>query len=165
MNEKIIYLLVWFSLLALDMKGQETGQPINNQDKKHKYHLGVGLAGTYLTGDQELSPGVDLHFVRQIGEKELWGIGIGYEAIFSENFHNGINLLVNYQPLNFLSVVAGPGMVIAKSKSETEVVPSFHCETVFEFDVKSIHLGPMIGFGIDPDDIHLAAGIHVGIGF
>lgn len=131
----------------------------------HKNHLGVGAAATYLTSENVFAPGFHLHYIRQFGHEFKWGAGAGYEAILDEHTHNGLNLFLNYRPVSFISLIAGPGIVFGNHEGKTELNPAFHTEAVFEFDILGVHAGPMIGFGIDPEETHFAVGIHVGIGF
>lgn len=131
----------------------------------HKNHLGIGGAASYLSNEDIFAPGFHLHYIRQFGHEFKWGIGAGYEAILDEHTHNGLNLLINYRPIHNLSVIAGPGLVFAKHEGKMETQPAFHTEAVFEFDIFGVHVGPMIGFGIDPEDSHFAVGVHVGFGF
>jgi hypothetical protein len=131
----------------------------------HKFHIGIGAAATYLNKEGHLAPGFHLHFIRQLGHHRQWGLGLGYEAIADEHWHNGLNLLVNYRPLSYLSLIAGPGMVFGKHDGETEILPGFHTEAVFEFNLRGLHVGPMIGYGLDKEDSHFSIGLHIGIGF
>lgn len=131
----------------------------------HKNHFGIGAAAAYLSTENVFAPGFHLHYIRQFGHEKQWGIGAGYEAILDEHIHNGVNLLLNYRPVHFISLNVGPGVVFGKHESEFEVQPAFHTEAVFEFDILDIHAGPMIGFGIDPEETHFSMGIHVGLGF
>lgn len=131
----------------------------------HKNHFGIGTAAAYLTTENVFASGFHLHYIRQFGHEKQWGIGAGYEAILDEHIHNGVNLLLNYRPVHFISLNIGPGVVFGKHESEFEVQPAFHTEAVFEFDILGVHAGPMIGFGIDTEETHFSAGIHVGLGF
>lgn len=131
----------------------------------HKYHLGFGVAGAHIKSTNGISPGFHIHLLRQLGEEKKWGIGLGYEAIVEENLHNGLNLLANWHPVDFLSVNAGPGIAFGKHDGTNEVLPAFHTEAVFEFNVGNIHIGPMAGFGIDREESHFSVGVHLGFGF
>lgn len=137
----------------------------HSHNDSHKNHIGIGAAATYLTSEDIITPGFHLHYIRHFGHENSWGLGAGFETILDEHAHNAMNLLVNYRPLSFISLNAGPGVVFAKLEGETEVHPAFHAEAVLEFDIFGIHAGPMIGFGIDPEETHFAAGIHIGLGF
>lgn len=137
----------------------------NHEFDPHKYHIGIGLGGAHIFSENVQAPAFHLHFLRQLGHQNQWGLGIGYEAIADEHWHNGLNLLLNYRPLRFLSLLAGPGLVIGKHDGKTEVLPAFHTEAVFEFNAGGLHIGPMIGYGLDKEDSHITVGVHVGFGF
>ncbi len=132
---------------------------------RHKYHLGIGAVGTKVLSEEVVSPGFHVHFIRQLGHHNQWGIGLGYEGIVDDHWHNGLNLLLNYRPLKFLSLLAGPGLVLGKHDNEFEIIPAFHTEAVFEFNFRGLHIGPMVGYGRDREDSHFSAGFHIGIGF
>lgn len=151
-------------LLSLTAFTQEEHSHEHSTDL-HKNHLGIGAAAANLLTENVFAPGFHLHYIRQFGHEKQWGIGAGYEAILDEHIHNGVNLLVNYRPVHFISLNVGPGVAFGKHESEFEIQPAFHTEAVFEFDILGVHAGPMIGFGIDPEETHFSAGIHVGFGF
>jgi hypothetical protein len=130
----------------------------------HKYHIGVGGTATYLKGESGFAPGAHLHFIRQFGHQNRWGLGLGYEAIFDEHKHSGVNLLLNYHLLEHLSVNIGPGILFSEHDGENERKPAFHTEAVYEFNVGKFHIGPMAGFGLDKEETHFSVGVHVGIG-
>lgn len=161
---KKIILPAIFIILGFAGKAQHNHEEHNHKDA-HKNHLGIGAAAAYLTSEKVAAPGFHLHYIRQFGHENRWGIGAGYEAILDEHTHNGLNLLVNYRPVSFISLNAGPGIVFGKHEGKTELNPAFHTEAVFEFDILGVHAGPMIGFGIDPEETHFAVGVHVGFGF
>ena len=161
----ITFLVLFFSFTSLKVSGQEKEEGHHHSHDQHKYHVGFGVAGAYLTSEKSLAPGFHLHFLRQIGEEKNWGIGLGYEAIIAENLHSGFNLLANWHPVKFISLNAGPGLTFGKHENTTEVSPAFHTEAVFEFDLNKIHIGPMAGFGIDSEESHFSFGVHLGFGF
>ncbi len=131
----------------------------------HNYHLGIGISGAYLTGEQMVAPGIDIHFLRQLGVERNWGIGIGYEVLLKDEIHNNITFMANIHTAKFLSINAGPGFNFGKHEGETEYTPALHAEAVFEFDVKKVHIGPVVGFGLDKDEAHFSLGVHLGYGF
>jgi hypothetical protein len=161
----LIYFIVCLLFFSINVAGQEDEHDHDHLHDVHKYHLGVGIAGTYLTGEQLLAPGIDLHILRQLGEKQNWGMGLGYEIVFKENIHNNISLMGNVHPVKFLAINAGPGFTFGKHDNEMEFSPALHAEAVFEFDINKIHIGPVAGFGIDKEESHYSLGVHVGYGF
>lgn len=163
----LIVLVVAYSLRveAQHSNNSNSHASHNHELDPHKYHIGIGFGGAHIFSENVQAPAFHLHFLRQLGHHNQWGLGIGYEAIADEHWHNGLNLLVNYRPVRFLSLLAGPGLVIGKHDGKTEVLPAFHTEAVFEFNVGGLHIGPMIGYGRDKEDNHISVGVHVGFGF
>lgn len=160
--KKIYLLAVLLLIFIIPVFGQETDI---HEHEHHNYHIGIGFAGTHISGEQGIAPGFHLHFLRQVGESRNWGLGLGFETLKKENLHNSVNFLANYHPFQFLSLNAGPGLVFEKHDNKTEISPAFHTEAVLEFDLNEIHIGPMVGFGFDKEDTHFSLGIHVGFGF
>ncbi len=136
----------------------------NIHDAEHIYHAAFGLGATKIFDEEGMDPGVHVHLLRKISRESNWSFGIGYEGIIGENWHNGLNLLLNYRPLDYLSFNFGPGIASEKENGENEFGPAFHMESVFEFNLSGIHLGPMVGFGIDKEDKHISLGVHIGFG-
>jgi len=160
-------ILIFQSFLAAGQQAHVHGAGAHGHrtDDPHNYHIGVGMAAAHVVGEKGLAPGFHLHLLRQFGAHKRWGMGLGYEVILDEHWHNGLNMLFNYRPVHFISILAGPGMVLAKHDGKTEVKPALHTEAVFEFNVGGLHMGPMIGFGTDREESHFSVGIHIGIGF
>jgi hypothetical protein len=159
-----VYFIIFVIFLSFSGFAQEGHQHDHSSDS-HNNHLGIGVAAAYLSTENVFAPGFHLHYIRQFGHEKQWGIGAGYEAILNENVHNGVNALFNYRPVHFFSLNAGPGVVFGKHESDFEIHPAFHTEAVVDFDVFGVHAGPMIGFGIDPEETHYSVGVHVGLGF
>lgn len=167
MNLRTVFFVFFLSVLSHGFLVAQTHDHDHDHHvhDQHKYHLGVGAAGSFLNIGDGMSPGFHIHLLRQMGEHRDWGMGIGFEAIAGENLHSSLNLLFNYHPIRFLSLNAGPGLVFEKHDGSSEILPAFHTEAVFEFDAGRFHIGPMVGFGIDPEDSHFSVGVHVGFGF
>jgi hypothetical protein len=136
----------------------------HNHGEAHNYHLGFGVGAAGFLGDNHLDPALHIHFLRKINSKNNLSVGLGYEGIIDDNWHNGFNLLLNYRPVSFLSLNIGPGIVTEKEDDEREFLPALHAESVFEFNVSGVHLGPMIGFGMNKEHKHVSVGLHIGFG-
>lgn len=160
---KIFLLIILNCLFIIPVSSQEKGN--EHIHEHHNYHIGIGFAGSHISGEKGIDPGFHLHFLRQIGEQRNWGVGVGFETLIKDNLHNSVNFLVNYHLFHFVSLNAGPGLVFEKLNDKTEIAPAFHTEAVFEFDLNEIHIGPMVGFGFDKEDSHISLGIHLGFGF
>jgi hypothetical protein len=161
-----IFLTFLLSVFLLPLSAQDAHSHDHDHDHDpHKHHIGFGIAATKLLNENVLAPGFHVHFIRQLGHHNQWGLGVGLEVIADENWHSGLNLLFNYRPLRFLSLLAGPGLAVVKHEGDVEFLPAFHTEAVFEFDIGNLHVGPMIGYERDTEHSHFSVGIHIGIGF
>ncbi|MHB8095578.1 MAG: hypothetical protein ACYDH0_11625 [Candidatus Aminicenantales bacterium] len=164
---RFLYLPLLILLYSMPLMAQESHSPASHDHARdpHQYHLGVGLAATHVFAENGLAPGFHLHLIRQLGRQAKWGVGLGYETIADENWHHGLTLLVNYRLLSFISLQAGPGLVVGRHDGKLEILPAFHTELVFEFYFHGLHVGPMMGYGRDKEDSHFSVGAHVDFGF
>jgi hypothetical protein len=162
----LILLITLSSLYSLPLSSQNNHTHSDGHaHDSHNYHFGAGIAASKILEENMWGPGFHLHLIRQFGHHNQWGLGLGYEAIAATHWHHGLSLPFNYRPARFLSLLAGPGIAIANHEGETEIFPAFHTEAVFEFNVRGVHIGPMIGYGLDTEDSHFSVGIHLGLGF
>lgn len=159
-----IILLTILLVSYISVVAQHNHSHDHNHYDEHKFHIGIGAGVASFSGEEGLEPALHLHLLRRLNAESKWSMGIGYEGIIGEVWHNGINLLVNYRPVHFLSFNVGPGLVFEKEENETEVLPAFHAESVFEFTISNIHLGPMVGVGFNKEHTHFSVGIHLGLG-
>jgi hypothetical protein len=158
-------ILAVFSTTALyGHSGVSDKEHLHTEDP-HKYHFGFATVASHIIGESGIAPGFHVHFVRQMGKANRWGLGLGYETVADEHWHNSLNLLANYRPVSFLSILAGPGLSLKKHEGDFEALPAFHTEAVFEFNLKGLHAGPLLGYGFDKEESHFSIGFHVGFGF
>lgn len=163
---KLILPVTIFIFFSSQLLAQNNHSHDHNHDHDpHKYHMGLGLSAAKVLNEDIVAPALHLHFLRQFGHYHQFGLGLGYEAIASDDWHNSINLLFNYRPIQILSFLAGPGISFGKHDGHYDVLPAFQSEIIFEFNLLGLHVGPVIGFGFDNHDSHISAGIHIGFGF
>jgi hypothetical protein len=160
-----IYLLLFIAFGFVSYAFADEPRKHDHRHDTHPFHLGFGTAITHIFNEPGIAPGFHLHLIRQFGNELRWGIGLGYEAIADEHLHNGLNLILNLQPVNRFSVNIAPGITLGRHDGKTEILPSGHLEAIYEFDIGKIHLGPMIGYGLDRNDSHVSFGLHIGLGF
>jgi len=160
---QIVSLTVFFLGIYFHVNAQHD-QSHNHIHDEHNYHFGVGGGVASFSGEEGLEPSVHLHLLRRLNTESKWSMGIGYEGIKGERWHNGVNFLVNYRPINLVSFNAGPGFVFEKEDGKSEFLPAFHAESVVEFTVSELHFGPMVGLGINKEHTHISFGIHLGFG-
>lgn len=153
-----------FSLIILNtiLSISQTESHVGHNHDLHKNEIGIANAPVYFLKEKEISYGLHLHYIRNIYHAKF-GIGLGYERIFDDHKHSTVGLVFAYRPINRLSFIASPGLT--KEVNEPDLRFGFHIETSYEFELKSFHLGPVLEFAYDPEDIHLSLGLHLGYGF
>lgn len=155
---------VFFVAVCLNANAQHDSSHDHFHHDEHNYHFGLGAGVAAFTGEDGLEPSLHLHLLRKLQDESKWSMGIGYEGIKGEQWHNSVNLLLNYRAFKIISFNAGPGIVFEKHDGEIELLPALHAESVIEFTLADLHFGPMIGFGINKEHSHFSFGIHFGFG-
>ena len=147
-------------LFSLSTFAQTTEHTHNHEH--HVYEIGIANAPVYFLKENVVAYGLHVHLIKKIAHTKF-GIGVGYEKIFDEHKHNTIGLVVSYNPIDKLSLNASPGITFEGGESEINF--AMHLETSYEFEFDNFHLGPVLEFAYDPEDIHISLGLHLGIGF
>ena len=129
---------------------------------EHRNELGIANAPVYFVKEEIVSYGLHVHLVRNLLHSRF-GYGIGYERIFDEHGHNTYSALVSYR-IDRVMLIVAPGATI-EDEEPGEAAFAVHVEATYEFELGDLHLGPVVEFAYDPEDIHLSLGLHVGIGF
>ncbi len=133
------------------------------QHDHHKNEIGIANSLVYFAKEEAFAYGLHSHFVRRLGESRF-GIGLGYERIFDEHKHSTYGIVFAYTILGGWNFNASPGITI--EAADPNPVFALHLETSYEFELgTNFHIGPVLEFAYDPEDIHLSAGLHVGFGF
>lgn len=154
-----ILLISLFTLYSTILLGQEHE---HDHEHSHVNEIGVSFAPVYFIGEQEFSFATHLHYVYNFPHTK-WGVGVGYERIFDEHKHNFIGLELNYRPIHRLCFNISPGVAFEGEHKEEKDF-AMHFETVYEFELGAFHVGPVIELAYHPEDWHISAGIHVGLG-
>lgn len=129
----------------------------------HRYELGIANAPVYFVKEKELAYGLHAHLIKFIGNRRF-GVGLGYERIFDEHKHQTFGIVGNYNVMDQWFVNLSPGITI-ENNNWNIVNFAFHIETSYEFELGNFHLGPVLEWAYDPEDIHISLGLHIGIGF
>lgn len=129
----------------------------------HTHEIGIGAVPTYLINEKEIAFGLHLHYLYNF-EHTDFGIGLGFERIFDEHGHNTIGLALNYKPIDNLGITVTPGITFGDDGFDHSEF-ALHFESIYEFKIGDIHIGPLIEYAIDAHDQHISLGIHLGIGF
>ena len=166
---RITLIIFIFFLSNTIVKGQEH----NHDDHEHHTHpkneIGVANAPVYYLKEKEFTYGLHFHFIRTIGESKF-GLGLGYEQIFDEHEHKTIGIVGCFRPTHGLSINLSPGLTFEKhieddGTIETEKNLGAHLESAYEWDFGNLHIGPVVEFAYDQEDIHISLGLHIGYGF
>ena len=144
------------------MQGISIAQSENESEHSHKYEIGIANGLVYFLNEKEFSYGLHMHVVRVIG-KSNFAMGVGYERIFDEHGHNTVSAVVSYLPVERLALIVAPGIAFTNSNSGL-IEFSTHLEMTYEFEIKNFHVGPLVEWAIEPDEMHFTIGLHVGFG-
>ena len=82
---------------------------------------------------------------------------------FDEHRHNTFGLVTTYRPIDRLNLNVSPGLTFEDGNSKVNF--ALHLETSYEFEINDFHIGPVLEFIYDPEDVHISLGLHVGYGF
>ncbi|HPR30930.1 MAG TPA: hypothetical protein PLK12_02495 [Prolixibacteraceae bacterium] len=123
------------------------------------FEIGTSAALVYHPGENNFSPGFHLHIQKNVSDR--WGIGLGYEGIPSDEYHQTLTVFGAYALTPFLSVLAGPGLTFPDAEGD-EYRFTGHLEINSAFELGKIHLGPFVGAGFSEHHTHYSMGLHIG---
>ena len=162
----VLLMLLGMIFFPLGMFGQHDGHGGPGHENYHEHHrheLGLANTAVYFLGEKEFAYGLHFHYIYRIKESKF-SVGAGYERIFDEHGHNSFGPLVSFMPVEGFSISFLPGIGFEDDEA-SEIYPVLHLELLYEFELGDFHLGPTVGFGYEPEDVHIGAGIHIGYGF
>ena len=158
MNSHSLLIFVFVFLFAYSGYGQEEHHHHNNE-------ISIATGPVYIPYEDETTVKFHMHYIKGLGEHKRFGIGLALETILDEHNHNTISLATHYRLIKGLIVGYSPGILFVKIEDTIETDFAQHLEFAYEFEVGEIHLGPVIEMGVDSEEIHYFAGLHVGINF
>lgn len=153
-------------ILMLGLTNLVRAQDHKHLDNHHSHYgneIAISNNLVFLGTDREFAYGIHLHYVHNFGETKF-GAGLGYERIFDEHGHNSISIAGSYRPFHEFVILLSPGITF-EDHWDRQVELSIHIETGYEFEIKHLHFGPVLGFAYIPGDYHLSMGLHLGYGF
>ena len=127
-----------------------------------KNEIGIANSPVYFVKEKIWAYGLHVHYVRSLSDTKF-GVGLGYERIFDQHKHNTFGLIGSYRPIEPLSFSISPGITFEDEDPKANF--AFHFETSYEFEVRNLHVGPVLEFAFDPEDVHISLGLHIGFGF
>jgi hypothetical protein len=153
-----------------------TGSQLNAQEDQHdhKHHhtdhsdptneIGGAVGLVYDFTEEVSGLGLHLHYTRTLkGKLDKLGIGGGFEAVFLEHTHYNLSVMAVFRPVHPFWISLGPG--IAYFTEEKQYRASLHVETGYEFELKAVHIGPMLEYAFAGGDHHFMIGLHIGFPF
>ncbi|MBN1927139.1 MAG: hypothetical protein JW798_15005 [Prolixibacteraceae bacterium] len=138
------------------------GQVHDHSHHNEGFEIGGSGAMVYHIDEKEFTPGFHIHAVKILSER--FGAGIGYEGITGEAYHQTVTVFGKIFLADFLSLAVGPGILLPNSENQ-EFNLIGHIETITEFELGKIHIGPFAGYGFGKHGSHLSIGLHAGIHF
>jgi hypothetical protein len=91
-------------------------------------------------------------------------LGVGAERIFDEHGHSTFSVVPQLRITDAWSVIVAPGITMP-DEDPSDIQPSVHLETAYEFALGDVHLGPSFEVALDPHATHATLGLHCGLGF
>ena len=131
----------------------------------HKHHLNeIGVANSmlYIFSENGYAYGLHAHYIRYIPHTKF-GYGFGYERVFGHHQTNTIGILGSYNP--FIEFYFNFIHVITFEDKSNQVDLALHFEVLYEFELYNFHIGPTIGYSLNPNDQHISIGVHMAYTF
>ena len=163
MRRGLLFILL-STIFAQNLICQETGQSEHESNHHEHYRNEIGIANSavYLLKESVFSYGLHVHYLRTIPQSKF-GLGLGYERIFGTHKHNSVGLVMAWWPTEMLNLNISPGVAFEDGNPGASF--ALHLEASYGFEIRFIHLGPLIEFAYDPEDYHLSIGLHIGYDF
>ena len=93
-----------------------------------------------------------------------FGVGVGYERIFDDHKHTTWGIVGTYRQIDEWSINLSPGITYENLQTDDQAY-SLHIETSYEFEFKWLHIGPVLEFAYEPEDIQISLGVYMGFVF
>ena len=156
--------LLTFSILIIRLSLIAQNPEVHEHHHTHpKNEFGIAYSPYYFVKEKEFTHGIHLHFDRTIRDSKF-ALGIGYERLFDEHIHNFIGIAGSYRLVDEFIISLSPGIAF-EGDLKSELKFGLHFETSYEFEIHSLHIGPIVQFAYDPEDYHVSLGLHIGYGF
>lgn len=155
--KKIAYLFITITIV---LANQLMAEQISKNS--HKHEISLGVISTHFIKEKENALGWQLHYIRSLGKTDF-GIGIGYERILDGHGYNTLGFIFNLKPIENWSINLIPGIAYHDGGLK-HIEFAFHFESIYEFKIESLHIGPLIDYSFEEDENHISLGIHFGFG-
>ncbi len=172
-------LVIIILLISIVSFGQEHDHDDHNHEGHehsshgHKNEISAAIGLVPIPAENEVTLGLHLHYIKGLGEKQQFGVGLGFETIFDEHKHYTFSVVGLWRVYKGLSFTYAPGIMFYKPHEDVghsgeehyEAQFAQHFEFAYEFMVGNFHIGPMVEVGVEQLGVHYMAGVHFGIAF
>lgn len=171
MRKKLLVRETLALILSVILAVNLAAWPVDEEHHDHHHHLneiGISTGAVRMQPETETAVGLHLHAMRRLGDEgfvRFFGVGLGFEVIFSDHRHYAIMGTLGIFPWKKFVLTFSPGLLMVKEDGENRRLFSFHSEIMYEFAVGGFEMGPALGFATAGEDIHFTIGIHIGKGF
>lgn len=131
----------------------------------HENEISIATGVVPIPKEDAVTVGFHLHYVRGIGNKNRFGLGVGLESILDEHRHYTASVVFQYRIYKGWSVSYAPGVLLLIDEHGNETQFAQHIETTYEFEMGQFHIGPVLEVGLEKNNTHYMLGVHFGIDF
>lgn len=162
---KLLLCISILSLLSLSVFAKKVIEISENHSHTHaREEIGIALSPVYNIGEEEWVYGMHFHYLYHLFANPKYAIGMGYEHLFDEHNHNFVGVIGSYAPIDHLVLSITPGLAF-EGGDDGHTDFGCHFEVLYEFAIKSLHIGPVFEMAYEPEGSHIGAGLHIGYGF
>ena len=154
-------ILITTSLLGFCLIGYSQ----NDSAHVHKNEISIAVGIVPIPAENELTAGLHLHYIRGIGKKNRFGLGVGLESIIDEHKHFTLSAVLQYRIYRGLALSYAPGILMRLQDDEYIYQMAHHIEITYEFELDKFHIGPVAEVGIEQVGVHYMLGVHIGVDF
>lgn len=165
MSKSIVIISIIFlcSFTLFAQKQADMHENENEHEHNHSQEIGASVGPVYFINDNEFGLSTHIHYVYNLPETKF-GLGVGYEHIFSKIKHNFVGAEINYRPISPLTLNLSPGVVFEGDKNVNKDF-ALHFEISYEFELGAFHIGPVVEAAWHAKEYHVSCGAHFGVGF
>jgi len=162
---RLLFSALFFATLCPAISSQDHDHEHDTDHHAHHvWEIGGAVGAVYNLQEKHTAPGIHAHILKNFGEENQFGMGLGFETFLDEHKHLNFGIPLNYNTLKRFVFTVTPG-VLLKHETTWDASPSIHFESLYEFEFEHFHMGPMLEFAFAPADFHIMLGLHIGLGW
>jgi hypothetical protein len=159
----MITCILFMSTSAFSQLSTEDTSHSHELEHHHGDEVGVAIGIVPIPEENEIALGMHLHYIKGIGKKKIYGLGLSFETIFDEHRHYTFSIVNQFRIYKGLIASYAPGLLLIKEESGIEYQFAQHFEIAYEFNIGHFHVGPLVDLSIEKAGMHYMAGLHFGI--